>query len=62
MNKWLAAGIAVAAGFIIGSIVARIVRGVLSKDSRPEALQTMANPISSLFFAAAVIESSSAAI
>lgn len=55
MNKWLAAGIAVAAGFVIGSIVARIVRGMLSKEGRPEALKTMASPISSLFFAASVI-------
>jgi small-conductance mechanosensitive channel len=55
MNEWVAAAIAAGAGIVIGSILARVVRGVLSKDRRPEALRDAAGPIASVFFAGAVI-------
>lgn len=53
--NWIGAAIAVAAGLVVGSILARIVRGVLSKERRPEALRDAAGAIASVFFAAAVI-------
>jgi len=53
--NWIGAAIAVGAGIIVGSVLARIVRGVLSSDRRPEALRSAASAIASLFFAAAVI-------
>lgn len=55
MNEWIAAAIAVAGGLVIGSLLARIVRGVLTKERRPEALQRSAGAIASLFFSVAVI-------
>jgi len=55
MNEWVAAAIAAGAGIVIGSILARIVRGLLSKDRRAEALRDAAGPIASVFFAGAVI-------
>lgn len=55
MNEWIAAGIAVVAGLVVGSILARIARGVLSNERRPEAVRGAAGPIASLFFAGAVI-------
>lgn len=53
--NWIGAAIAVAAGLVVGSILARIVRGVLSRERRPEALRDAAGAIASVFFAAAVI-------
>ncbi|MEM9201517.1 MAG: hypothetical protein AAGC53_07645 [Actinomycetota bacterium] len=55
MNEWIAAAIAVAGGVIIGSLLARVIRGVLTKERRPEALQRSASAIASLFFSVAVI-------
>jgi hypothetical protein len=55
MNEWVAAAIAAAAGIVIGSILARVVRGVLSNERRPDALREAAGAIASVFFAAAVI-------
>ena len=55
MNEWIAAAIAVAGGIVIGSLLARIVRGVLTNERRPEALQRTSGAIASLFFSIAVI-------
>ena len=55
MNEWIAAAIAVAGGIVIGSLLARIVRGLLTNERRPEALQRSAGAIASLFFSIAVI-------
>ena len=55
MNEWIAAAIAVAGGVVIGSLLARIIRGVLTKERRPEALQRSSGAIASLFFSIAVI-------
>ena len=55
MNEWIAAAIAVAGGVVIGSLLARIVRGVLMNERRPEALRRSAGVIASLFFSMAVI-------
>ncbi|MEM8708450.1 MAG: mechanosensitive ion channel family protein [Actinomycetota bacterium] len=55
MNEWIAAAIAVAGGVVIGSLLARIARGVLTKESRPDAVQRSAGAIASLFFSVAVI-------
>lgn len=53
--NWIGAAIAVAAGLVIGSILARAARGVLSQERRPEAVRDAAGAIASVFFAAAVI-------
>ncbi|MDW3217391.1 MAG: mechanosensitive ion channel family protein [Acidimicrobiales bacterium] len=53
--NWIGAAIAAAAGIVVGSILARIVRGVLSRERRPEPVREAAGAIASLFFAAAVI-------
>ena len=55
MNKWLAAAIAVAAALVIGSLLARIVRGLLAKENRPEALQEAAAALASLVFSIVLI-------
>ncbi len=55
MNEWIAAAIAVAGGVVIGSLLARIVRGLLTRERRAEALQRSAGAIASLFFSVAVI-------
>jgi len=55
VNPWISAAIAVVAGVVIGSALARIVRGILTKDNRPVALRESAGAIASLFFSAAVI-------
>lgn len=53
--NWIGAAIAVAAGFIVGSVLARVVRGLLSRERQPEAVREAAGAIASVFFAAAVI-------
>ena len=53
--NWIAAAIAVVGGIAVGSVLARIVRGVLSRDRRPEPIREAAGAIASIFFAAAVI-------
>lgn len=53
--NWIGAAIAVAAGLVVGSILARIVRGLLSRERQPEAVREAAGAIASVFFAAAVI-------
>lgn len=55
MNEWVSAAIAVAGGIVVGSILARIVRGVLSRDRQPDAIKRSAGAIASLFFSIAVI-------
>lgn len=55
MNEWVSAGIAVAAGIVVGSALAGIVRGQLAKEGRPEALRESAGAIASLVFSIAVI-------
>lgn len=55
MNEWVSAGIAVAAGIVVGSALAGIVRGQLAKEGRPDALRESAGAIASLVFSIAVI-------
>ncbi len=55
MNDWLAAGIAVAAGIIVGGVLARVLRRLLSAPERPDALRSSAGPLSSLAFSLALI-------
>ncbi|MEM7142948.1 MAG: mechanosensitive ion channel family protein [Actinomycetota bacterium] len=53
--NWIGAAIAVAAGIVVGSILARLVRGFLSRERRPDAVRDAASAIASVFFALAVI-------
>lgn len=53
--NWIGAAIAVAAGLVVGSILARVVRGLLSRDRQPDAVREAAGAIASVFFAGAVI-------
>ena len=55
MNQWISALIAVAGGLVIGSLAARIVRGWLSKEKRPDALRSAARPLATLVFSAFLI-------
>ena len=55
MNEWVSAAIAVAAGIVVGSLLARVVRGILTRDRQPEAIKRSAGAIASLFFSVAVI-------
>ncbi len=54
MNDWLAAGIAVAGGFIVGTIASRIVLTVLQR-SKIEALRDSAAPLAGLALSAGVV-------
>lgn len=55
MNEWISAAIAVAAGVVVGSLLARVVRGLLTRERQPDALKRSAGAIASLFFSLAVI-------
>ena len=55
MNEWIGAAIAVTAGIVVGSVLARITFRVLSDERRPDALQRSAGAIASLVMSAAVI-------
>jgi len=54
MNMWISAGIAMAAGLILGSIASRVVRNQMAK-SKVEALRESAPPIAGLVFSACII-------
>lgn len=54
MNVWIGAAIAIAAGFVIGAIGARIVRNLLARAGS-EGAQAAAAPLASLVFSVAVI-------
>lgn len=54
MNDWISAGIAIAAGIVIGLIAARLLRRFIHKQPS-EAIQTVAVPLSSLVLATFVI-------
>ena len=55
MNEWIAAGIAVAAGIVVGSIAGRFTQTTLAKEHRPEAIRSVAAPLGSLVFSAILI-------
>lgn len=55
MNEWVAAAIAVGAGFVLGGIARTIVDRALSKESRPEALRNSASALAGLVFSAVLI-------
>ncbi|MDH4146094.1 MAG: mechanosensitive ion channel family protein [Acidimicrobiia bacterium] len=55
MNSWIGAAIAVAAGFVIGSVASGIVRRQLDRPRRPEVLREVASPIAGLVFALLVV-------
>lgn len=54
MNEWIAAGIAIGAGLIIGSLVSRIVRSQMAKSEIP-ALRESASAIGGLVFSGVII-------
>ena len=43
--NWIAAAIAVVGGIAIGSVLARLVRGALSRERRPEPIREAAGAI-----------------
>ncbi len=47
-TDWIVVAAAIAAGFLIGMIVARVIVSVLGSPTRPEPLQQTAGPLSSL--------------
>ena len=51
MNHWISAGIAIVAGFMLGSIGGRIVRKTLADPARPEALRQIASAAAGFVFA-----------
>ena len=54
-EKWIWAAVAVVAGFVVGGILSRIVRTVLGRARRADAVRNNAGAIASLFFSLAVI-------
>jgi len=48
MNDWIAVGVAIGGGLVVGVIASRIVATALGKPSRPKPLQDAARPLSSL--------------
>lgn len=54
MNEWVAAAIAVVAGFVVGTIASRIVASVLGR-SRVAALRESATPLAGLALSAGVV-------
>lgn len=55
MNDWIAAGIAVAAGLVLGSIAARVTQAVLGREGRPDIVRGVASPMGSLVFSLLLI-------
>lgn len=55
MSSWLLALIAIVAAVVIGSIVARGVRTVLTKETRPAPMQQNAGAIGSIVFSVALV-------
>ena len=55
MNDWILAIIAVVIGIIVGVIAARIVHAVVGAQSRPQAVQNVARPVSQLTLAFGVV-------
>jgi len=51
MNPWIGAAIAIAGGLVVGSIVGRLVRRVLSHERQPEAIREVAPSIGGFVFA-----------
>ena len=54
-EKWLWAAVAVAAGLLVGGILSRLVRWLLGREHRPDAVRRSASAIANLFFSVAVI-------
>lgn len=54
-TKWLVAGIAVVVSIVLGIILSRVAQSLLSRESRPEAVQSMAKAIASLVMSLALI-------
>jgi flagellar biosynthesis protein FliQ len=48
MNDWIAVGVAIVGGLVVGVIASRIVSTMLGKPSRPKPIQDAARPLSSL--------------
>lgn len=55
MNDWLGAIIAIAAAIVIGSVVSRVARGALGRDSNPEAVRQNAGAIASIIFSVILV-------
>ena len=55
MNDWIAVGVAIGAGLVLGIVASRAVAMVLSKPSRPQPLQDAARPLSSLVFSLGLV-------
>lgn len=55
MNIWVGAAIAIAGGLVLGTILGRIVQGLMSRESRPEAVRSVAAPMGSLVFSILLI-------
>ena len=54
-TKWLVAALAILAGLVLGILLSRIARSVLSSEKRSPAVQSSAKAVSSLFFSLAFI-------
>jgi len=49
-SEWLWALIAIVASMVLGSIIARVARGLMSRERNPEALQANASALASMVF------------
>jgi small-conductance mechanosensitive channel len=55
MNEWVAAAIAVGAGFVVGALAAVVVRRLMSAETRPVIVRRVAEPVANLAFWIAVV-------
>lgn len=55
MNNWLWAIVAIVASMMVASILARLVRSQMGKETRPEAMQQNAAAIGSIIFSAVLV-------
>lgn len=55
MNDWIAAGIATAAGLVLGVIFGRLTQRVLGKQGRPDVLRASSGPLASVVFSAILV-------
>ena len=55
MNVWIGAGIAVAAGLVVGTIAGRVVQAWMSRESNPDVMRRIAPSIGSLVFSLILI-------
>lgn len=55
MNDWVAAGIAIAAGLVLGIIAGRLTQRLLGREGRPQVMRAAAGPFASVVFSVLLV-------